>query len=62
MMSTTDFQRVENIYIHIFIKNQIKCELIFLILRDAYVNAHSAIISTFCIHVKIFNCNIKMVG
>ena len=64
MMSTTDFQRVQkyiNVYIYIFIKNQIKCELIFT-LRNAYENAHGAIISTFFIRVKIFNFNIKMVG
>ena len=64
MMSTTDFQRVQkyiNIYIYIFIKNQIKCELIFT-LRNAYVNAHGAINLTFFIRVKIFNFNIKMVG
>ena len=62
MMSTTDFQRVQKyIYIYIFIKNQIKCELIFT-LRNAYVNAHGAIILTFFIRVKIFNFNIKMVG
>ena len=64
MMSTTDFQRVQkyiNVYIYIFIKNQIKCELIFT-LRNAYENAHGAIISTFFICVKIFNFNIKMVG